>query len=323
MFWPHWPNQRILCAHGAPSTAIPRYPPTLHLARIPNMAQHQFDFQAFIRRRKSAAEREAILHFEDYAFVQDMRQRRRLHQFGAIRQALRWFGRYWAWRERAAYLKACSQVGEKQARLHALWIEACLHFRVERPNLYLSPALADWMTVLGTAAESFVVLREDIVQRSRAEILCVMGSALGAVHNAHAPEMTLLAYAQKWMQNPWQKQVSQALGALISWNKVACITRDRAALLLSRDFDACVTMMIKERTDWGEDEIRVELSRLRQNLSVNWEDRELSHRIAALSLFMHSQYYQRTKAHQGEDLQALSLSVVDEKIQDMLSKQPW
>jgi len=137
--------------------------------------------------------------------------------------------------------------GEQFPEIVALTAKACSRLGVPRtPTVYLgeSPFMNASTTGVG---DPVIVVRSALLdQMDDTEVLAILGHELGHLHSHHPLYQTVAhALLQAGASGSALVRVVglPLQGALMRWSRAAELTADRAALLVSRDLEACMSML--------------------------------------------------------------------------------
>ena len=251
--------------------------------------QRNFDFQAYVKRQKSPEHQDSIVYLQNYAFSEDMRRLRQFSEYRPVRSLIQGVQQVWTFREKPAYLRECEEI--TGGPMLSAWIDACLCFRIPRQKIFWRRNIHGAFEIMGNRKENIIAFHPNILQKTLPEAQFIIGQAIGALQNGHVPGLTLLAYGSKLTHGMGEIVFRQLDGALTGWQEDACITRDRAGLLLCRNVSIAMKGICAEYLDWDEDEMDDEIRRYQQGEEVDWENIRVAQRIQAIQVFALSRFY--------------------------------
>jgi Zn-dependent protease with chaperone function len=263
-----------------------------------------------------------------YAYAWDKKTRATFERVKAVELAVAATVRMFKNVGKAQLLGNAVRIGPRQfPRMHALTEKCASTLGINTPAVYVvnNPHL-NAMT-FGTNDDSFIIVHSALVDHhTDEELLSVIGHECGHIHNNHVVYLTAMYYLRHLAGFLLQQVALPATLALQAWSRRAEITCDRAGALCAGDMDAAVRALAKlalgsqklyEQLDIDafveqNEESQASFGRFSEVLATHpW----LSKRVLALKTFGESELYRR---HVGIGNDGLSMSVVDEKVHDII-----
>ena len=214
---------------------------------MPSLTDDQLSFTRFVQEQKRSADARAR-EGAAYAYGPELRTRQRLGRVRPVVLALDVGLADFEKRGRARLLEGSLEVGDGRFPTLAKPLrEAAAALGVPVPRTYVSPGVGvHEACVFGTEDDPLVVLPAVFVDHlSAAELQCTLASALGRIHNGHAPWLTALWILQTEAPLALRWAATPASALLSAWVQGADITADRASLLVTRNLEASASALAK------------------------------------------------------------------------------